>query len=276
MIRRWAVVSEKLSELIRLLDIEKVEENLFIANHPEGRTGRLYGGQIMAQALMGAIRTVPDDRYVHSIHGYFLRPGNPKTPAIVRVERLRDGGSFSTRRVIVQQEGRPIFTLDASFQIEEESFNHQFEIPEELEPPAPEKIPEYLLKEPFLSWRHEFRRLQSNSPQPPEQYVWIKANGEVPADRSLQTCLLVFESDNVLLGTCRLPHRGSYERDNMQVASLDHAMWFHRPINLEDWLLYSIDSPVSSKARGYTRGLLHSREGTLVASTIQEGLIRLH
>ena len=130
----------------------------------------------MAQALMGAIRTVPGDRYVHSIHGYFLRPGNPKTPAIIRVERLRDGGSFSTRRVIVQQEGRPIFTLDASFQVEEESFNHQFEIPEELEPPAPEKIPEYLLKEPFLSWRHEFRRLQSNSPQPPEQYVWIKAN----------------------------------------------------------------------------------------------------
>ena len=158
-------MSDKLPELIQLLNIERAEENLFIAKHPEGREGRLYGGQIMAQALMGAMRTVPDDRYVHSIHGYFLRPGNPGTPAIIRVERLRDGGSFSTRRVIVQQEGQPIFTLDSSFQIEEESFTHQFDMPKELEPPAIEKIPKSLLKEPFLSWRHEFRRLQSNSHQ---------------------------------------------------------------------------------------------------------------
>ena len=269
-------MSQKLSELIQLLNLEKVEENLFIARHPAGREGRLYGGQILAQALMGAMRTVPEDRYVHSIHGYFLRPGNPKTPAIIRVERLRDGRSFTTRRVIVQQMGQPIFTLDSSFQVEEESFTHQFDMPQEIEPPALDNIPDYLFKEPFLSWRHDFRRLQSNTPQPPEQNVWIKANGEVPADRSLQTCLLVFESDGVLLGTCRLPHRGSYDRESMHVASLDHAMWFHRPVDLENWLLYSIDSPVTSKARGYTRGLLYSREGELVASTIQEGLIRLH
>jgi len=268
-------LSEKLAEVIELLDIEKVEENLFIARHPRGRTGRLYGGQVMSQALMGAMLTVPDERYVHSIHGYFLRPGNPKIPAIIRVERLREGRSFSTRRVIVQQEGQAIFTLDASFQLEEESFSHQFSKPE-MSPPPTEKIPDYLYEEPFISWRHEFRRLQSETPQPPEQFVWIKANGAVPTDRSLQTCLLVYESDNVLLGACRLPHRGKYKREKMQVASLDHAMWFHRPIDLEEWLLYSIDSPVTSQARGYTRGFLYSEKGDLVASTVQEGLIRLH
>ena len=268
-------MSEKLAEVIELLDIEMVEENLFIAQHPRGRTGRLYGGQVMAQALRGAILTVPDERYVHSIHGYFLRPGNPKIPAIIRVERLREGRSFSTRRVIVQQEGQAIFTLDASFQLEEESFSHQFSKPE-MSPPPAEKIPDYLYEEPFISWRNEFRRLQSETPQPPEQFVWIKANGAVPKDRSLQTCLLVYESDNVLLGTCRLPHRGRYKREKMQVASLDHAMWFHRSIDLEGWLLYSIDSPVASQARGYTRGFLYSEKGELVASTVQEGLIRLH
>jgi len=268
-------VSEKLAEVIALLDIEKVEENLFVAQNPEGRSGRLYGGQVMAQALMGAIRTVPDDRYVHSIHGYFLRPGDPKVPGIIRVERLREGKSFSTRRVIVQQEGQAIFTLDASFQLQEEGFVHQFDKPE-MSPPLEEKIPDYLYKEPFIAWRHEFRRLQSDTPQPPEQFIWIKANGVVPEDRSLQTCLLVYESDNALIGTCRLPHRGSYEREKMQVASLDHAMWFHRPVNLDGWLLYSIDSPVTSQARGYSRGFLYSADGDLLASTVQEGLIRLH
>ena len=268
-------MSEKLAELIQLLDLEKIEENLFVADHPKGRTGRLFGGQVMSQALMGAIKTVEEDRYVHSLHGYFLRAGNPKVPAVVRVERLRDGRSFSTRRVVVQQEGQVIFTLDASFQLEEESFDHQARMPS-MSPPADEKIPEHLFDAPFLSWKHEFRRLQSETPQPPEQFVWIKANGTVPENRALQTCLLVYESDSALLTTCRLPHRGNYRREAMQVASLDHAMWFHRPIDLSGWLLYSIDSPVTSQARGYTRGSLFSAQGDLVASTTQEGLIRLH
>jgi len=266
-------VSEKLAEVIALLDIEKVEENLFVADHPKGRTGRLYGGQVMAQALMGAIRTVSDNRFVHSIHGYFLRPGDPKLPAIIRVERLRDGRSFSTRRVIVQQEGQAIFTLDASFQLEEESFSHQFSRPD-MSPPPKEKIPDYLYEEPFISWRHEFRRLQSETPQPPEQFVWIKANGFVPKDRSLQTCLLVYESDNVLLGTCRLPHRGNYERDKMQVASLDHAMWFHRPMRADEWHLYDWDCHGLNGSRGMTVGNLFASDGRHVATIAQEVLLR--
>jgi acyl-CoA thioesterase-2 len=267
-------MTDKLAELLEILDIEKVEENLFRAHHPRGRKGRLFGGQIMAQALMGAARTVPDDRPVHSLHGYFLRPGDPRVPAVVSVERIRDGRSFTTRRVVVLQHGEAIFNLDASFQVVEEGFDHQASKPE-LVPPHPDKIPKYLYKEPFISFRHEFRRLQSETPQPPEQFVWFKANGEVPNGPLLHACLLVYESDSALLGTSRLPHRGEYRREDMQVASLDHAMWFHRPVDVSDWLLYAIDSPSTSSSRGYTRGSIFTESGVLVASTVQEGLIRL-
>ncbi|XOV83884.1 MAG: acyl-CoA thioesterase [bacterium] len=264
----------QLQQLIELLNLEQVEENLFRAFHPADRQHRLYGGQIMAQALMAAARTVAGDRIVHSLHGYFLRPGDPKVPAVIKVERLRDGRSFSSRRILVVQHGEAIFSMDTSFQVAEPGLSHQLPMPE-LEPPAAEKIPAYLYDSAFITWRNEFRRLQSSTPQPPEQFVWFKSNGEVAPDPILHAALLVYESDNTLLGTSRLPHRGEYQPERMQVASLDHAMWFHQPVDVNQWMLYAQDSPSASAGRGLTRGNLFSQDGQLVASTVQEGLIRL-
>ncbi|MEM7077698.1 MAG: acyl-CoA thioesterase II [Pseudomonadota bacterium] len=266
---------KKLSELLELLDLEQVEENLFRAFHPPDRTKRLYGGQIMAQALMAGIRTVTAERPPHSLHGYFLRPGDPKVPAVIKIERLRDGGSFSSRRIVVQQKGEAIFNMDASFHIVEAGRSHQVAMPEGLQPPAPDKIPEYLHDAPFITWRHDFRRLQSNESQPPEQHVWFKSNGKVPNDSALQAALLVYESDNTLLSSTRLPHRGKFDRDKMQVASLDHAMWFHAPVDVSQWTLYTQDSPSSGAGRGLCRGHIFDLQGRLVASTVQEGLIRV-
>jgi len=164
--------------------------------------------------------------------------------------------------------------MDASFQIQESGLEHQVQKPA-LAPPPAEKIPPALLDAPFVTWRHEFRRLQSESPQPPEQFVWFTPTGRVSDDPLMAACLLVFESDNVLIGTARLPHRGSFKREHMQVASLDHAMWFHRPLDLNQWLLYAIDSPSASDARGFARGNIFTEGGELIASTVQEGLIRL-
>ncbi len=260
-------------DLIDLLSLEQLEDNLFRASHPADRERRLYGGQIMAQALMAGEQTVAGYN-AHSLHGYFLRPGDPKVPAIIRVERSRDGRSFASRRIVVIQHGEAIFTMEASFQREESGVTHQAVMPD-LTPPEPAQIPDYLYEAPFLTWRFEFRRLQSETPQPPQQYVWFKANGPVPADSALNRCLLVYESDNTLLGTSRLPHRGSYDRNRMQVASLDHAMWFHGPVQVDEWLLYAQDSPSTSAGRGLTRGSIFTADGRLVASTVQEGLIRL-
>ena len=271
-----------LSELIEILTLEEIDRNLFRATHPQNRERRLYGGQIMAQALMAASLTVDSTRPVHSLHGYFLRPGDPKTPAIIKVEGLRDGRSFATRRVVVLQHGEAIFNMDASFQVREQGLSHQAPVSDyisQLAPPAAEQIPDYLYDSAFITWRHEFRRLQSPSPQPPEQFVWFKANathGELAVDNPLlHTCLLVYESDNTLIGTARLPHRGSFDRERMQVASLDHAMWFHQPVNVSDWLLYAQDAPSASSGRGISRGQIYDQTGQLLASTVQEGLIRL-
>ena len=267
-------MSEQLTELLGLLDLEQIDESIFRGRHPATRTQRLFGGQIMAQALMAAIRTVASGRCIHSLHGYFLRPGTPTVAAIIRVERTRDGGSFSTRRVLVTQNGEIIFSMDASFQTPQQGLSHQVQMPD-LQPPPAEKIPAALFDASFVTGRHEFRRLQSETPQPPEQFVWFRVTGEVPADPALHACLLVYESDTALLGTARLPHRGSFQRDRMQVASLDHAMWFHRTCEINQWLLYAIDSPSTSAGRGYTRGNIFSEDGTLIASTVQEGLMRL-
>lgn len=264
----------KLAEVIRLLDIESIEDNLFRAFHPEGRTHRLYGGQIMAQALIAAIRTVTAERMVHSLHGYFLKPGDPKVPALIEVERLRDGGSFSTRRVRVVQHGSAIFSLDASFQKAEPGLDHAMPMPDRR-PPAEDKLTPAIRDATFVTWRHDHRQLLAESPQPPEQHLWFRANGELPADPALHAALLVYESDNALLATSRLPHRGNFVRERMQVASLDHAMWFHRPARVDQWLLYALDSPNASGSRGLNRGSIYTADGMLVASTVQEGLIRL-
>lgn len=265
----------KLAELISLLDLEPIDSNLFRGVHPKGRKRRLFGGQIMAQAYMAAARTVPDDRYIHSLHGYFLLAGDPSVPAVFTVDRIRDGRSFTTRRVVVIQRGRAIFTLDASFQRRESGYEHQLD-PPDREPPDEAKIPAYLRDAPFVSWRHDHRRLLEQTPQPPRQDLWFRANGEVPEDPLIHTALLVYESDGSLLSTARLPHRGSFEREHLQMASLDHAMWFHAPVRVDGWLLYSLDSPTSAHARGFNRGHIFTKEGTLVASTMQEGLMRHH
>jgi len=268
---------EPVELLVNLLELEQIERNLFRAFHPPGRSGRLYGGQIMAQALMAAMRTVPVERMVHSLHGYFLRAGDPLVPALIDVERIRDGLSFSTRRVVVIQHGQAIFNMDASFQTVEAGLDHQLPMPAR-KPPRESQVPDALRSASFLSWRHEHKRLRSETPQPPRQDVWFKANGSLADDAWLHACLLVYASDDALLSTARLPHRGRFERDRLQMASLDHAMWFHRPPldgwRADQWLLYVLDSPSSSAARGYNRGLIYTQGGTLVASTMQEGLMR--
>jgi len=263
----------KLAELISLLDLEEIDSTLFRGFHPEGRKRRLYGGQIMAQAYIAAARTVPAERTVHSLHGYFLLAGDPRVPAVFTVDRIRDGGSFTTRRVVVIQRGHAIFTLDASFQRPETGFEHHLEAPGRR-PPDVDKIPAYLREGPFVSWRHDHRRLLEQRPQPPRQDLWFRANGVVPEDPLIHTALLIYESDGSLLSTARLPHRGQFQREHLQMASLDHAMWFHAPARVDQWLLYSLDSPSAAHARGFNRGHIFTADGRLIASTMQEGLMR--
>jgi acyl-CoA thioesterase II len=270
--------SARLEELLQLLALERIEQNLFRAYHPRGRTSRLYGGQIMAQAAMAATCTVDAERAPHSLHGYFLRPGDPSVPALIDGERIRDGRSFATRRVVVMQHGQAIFNMDLSFQVAERGLSHQMEMPP-LQPPAEQKIPGPLKEDAFIAWRHEHKALlEDEGPHPPRQHIWFRASGDLPDDPTLHTSLLVYESDNALLSTGRMPHRGSFDRARLQMASLDHAMWFHQPPlttwRADQWLLYALDSPSSSAARGYNRGMIFTADGLLVASTMQEGLMR--
>ncbi len=263
-----------LAALLKLLDLEQIEDNLYRGYHPEGRTRRLFGGQIIAQALVAATRTVPEDRLPHSLHAYFLRPGDPGVPAVFEVERIRDGRSFTTRRIVVIQHGKAIFNMDASFQRPEQGLEHQVEM-HQVSPPNEMDMVEGLKQRPFLSWRENHRQLSEESPQDPLQHIWIKGNGDAPEDKRINMALLAYQSDEALLGTARMPHRGKFERARMQVASLDHSIWFHHPVSVSEWLLYSVESPSAGGARGYTRGMIHTANGKLVASCIQEGLIRV-
>ncbi len=253
----------------------------------------MFGGQVIGQALVAAQRTVDPARHVHSLHGYFMRAGDPKVPIIYEVDRIRDGSSFTTRRVVGIQHGHAIFSLEASFQIEEAGLEHQKPRPLDITPPeqlisdkdlkeqylqnAPESIRRYWEQDrPIelkpLSLTHYFSREKL----PPEQNVWIRATGPVPDDRAVQAAVLAYLSDMTLLDTSLYAHgRSIFDRD-LQVASLDHAMWFHRPCRFDDWLLYTADSPSTSGARGFNRGAIYSRNGALIASTAQEGLIRVH
>ena len=264
-----------LERLLRLLDLEAIDRDLYRGFHPPDRNKRLFGGQIIAQALIAAIRTVEDDRLPHSLHAYFLRPGDPTTPALFEVDRIRDGKSFTTRRIKVIQNGKAIFNMDCSFQVSEEGLSHQMDGPSFSAPDEAKMVPG-LKTRPFLSFREDHKKLLIEEPQEPEQNVWIKANGTAPDDPRLHMALLAYQSDEALLGTARMPHRGQYDRERMQVASLDHSIWFHAEVNVNDWLLYSLDSPAAEGARGYTRGSVYSESGQLVASCMQEGLIRLH
>ena len=264
-----------LEELLRLLNLEQIEEDLFRGHHPKGRKHRLFGGQIIAQALMAAARTVEKERPVHSLHSYFLRPGDPSTPAIFEVERIRDGRSFSTRRIVVIQRGQAIFNMDASFQIDEPGLAHSIAMPD-LPPPDESRLTKAMYDRPFLSLHQAPDDHTQRRENEPTQYIWLKTSGPVPADPLIHTALLSYESDSALLGTSRIPHMHSVQRKQMQVASLDHSIWYHKPVDVGEWLLYSLTSPNAAHARGYSRGTIHTQSGVLVASCIQEGLIRVH
>ena len=276
--------------LVRLLDLEPLEVNLFRGVSPKEGWQRVYGGQVVGQSLVAATRTVEDTKPCHSLHGYFMRPGDPKIPIIYEVERIRDGRSFATRRVVAIQHGQAIFSMSASFHLREPGFEHQLPMP--MVPP-PEALPsEQKIKDMYLDkmpetiqryWRRErpielrpvhLRNFLSPEREEPQQNIWIRASGSLPDEPALHQSVLGYASDMTLLDTSLLPHGTSMLDPQMMLASLDHAMWFHRPLRADEWLLYVHDSPCAIGARGLTRGLIYNRDGALVATVSQEGLIR--
>jgi acyl-CoA thioesterase-2 len=278
------------ADLVGILDLERIEENIYRGVSPNVGWQRVFGGLVISQALVAANRTVAGDRYVHSLHSYFLRPGDPSVPILYEVDRIRDGTSFTTRRVVAIQHGKAIFSLSASFQVDEPGLGHQaampgVPLPEDLPDPeqlyenylkdAPEHIRRFWLRErPVEIIPVSMAHYLSSDALPPEQHIWIKANGTVPDERPLQAAFLAYLSDMTLLDTSLFPHGLSVFDRTIQGASLDHSMWFHAPDPLDDWLLYATDSPFSGGARGLSRGSIFNRAGRLIASTAQEGLIR--
>jgi len=289
--RRRPTPQELADGLVTLLDVEELDVDLYRGPQNPGGKGRVFGGQVIAQALMSAVASVEPERVAHSLHAYFMRPGDEDFPIIYRVERDYDGGSFSNRRVIAMQRGKPILNMTASFQRKEEGLEHQAEMPDV---PAPEtlqteaehirkfedKLDPRLFKfltrdrpieiRPVEPWSHidpEARK--------PARNVWFRVSGDIGEDPLMHRAVLAFASDMALLSTCMQPHGVSWLTRKMQSASLDHAVWFHDDVRMDDWLLYATDSPWSGAARGFNRGQLFTREGKLVASTAQEGLIRL-
>lgn len=281
-----------IANLLTILDLETLEHNLFRGLSPQVGWQRVFGGQVIGQALVAASRTVPDERRAHSLHCYFMLAGDPKVPIIYQVERLRDGKSFTTRRVTALQHGRAIFALSASFQIQENGLTHHSDTPDNI--PSPDQLPsESELKEKFMAvvpeqvrkyWERErpiemrfidLTRYISRQKLEPKQYIWIKATGALPDDYAVHQAVLAYASDMTLLDSTLLAHgRSIFDRD-LQVASLDHALWFHRPFRADEWLLYAQDSPSTSGARGFARGSIYSQSGELIASVAQEGLIRI-
>ena len=294
---RRAQTAEKMSrqsaafrELIQLMELEALEVNLFRGVSRDIGTERVFGGQILAQALLAASRTV-DGRFAHSLHGYFLRAGDPGAPVVYSVEHTREGRSFCSRRVSAIQHGRPIFTLGASFQAPEEGLEHQFDMPGVAEPEDVQPLQQLSgdefehLPENMQRWLDrfgpfEFRPLRGAdpddcSPQPPFKDLWFKLHGDLEGDPHPNRAPLAYVSDFHLVGTATLPHGISWTQGNLMLASLDHAMWFHREFSLDDWLLYSCDSPSAQGGRGLTRGMIYDRRGRMVASTAQEGVVRV-
>ncbi|HIL82897.1 MAG TPA: acyl-CoA thioesterase II [Pseudomonadales bacterium] len=286
-------MKEELKDLLELLDIEQIEANMFRGVSPVEGWQRVYGGQVIGQALVAASRTVEDEsRVAHSLHGYFLRPGDTTIPILYSVDRIRDGGSFNTRRVVAVQKGQAIFSMSVSFQVMEDGLHHQIDMPADIKPPE-ECATEAELREADIDqipdeFKSNFERPRpiemrfvepvndfNPAPTTPYQHVWIKAADTMPEDVRLNQCLLAYASDMTLLDTCCRPHGVGWSNENFQVASLDHAMWFHRPFKTDDWLLYAQDSPYSGGARGFNRGSFYTQDGRLIASATQEGLIRL-
>ena len=284
-------MSGQVDDLLNLLDLEPLAVNIYRGQNRDIGSGRVFGGQVFAQALVAARRTVDGPREAHSVHGYFILPGDLKAPIVYFVDRLRDGSSFTTRRVTAIQHGRAIFNLSVSFHIAETGVEHQEPMP--MVPPAESlvteldlinrmasRIPESL--RPVLTQERpiDFRMVapvDPFDPQPrqPVRHMWFRAYGALPDDPMLHQAVLAYASDHGLLGTALLSHGLSIWSPGMQLASLDHSLWMHRPFRVDEWLLYSMDSPVSAGARGFVRGSIYKADGTLVASVAQEGLMRM-
>ncbi len=284
-------MSTVLDQLVELLALEPIEENLFRGQSQNLGWGTVFGGQVLGQALSAATQTVEGTRHVHSMHAYFLRPGDANKPIVYDVDRIRDGGSFTTRRVVAIQSGEPIFNMAASFQIDEPGFEHQDAMPDV---PAPEslrtdqerlralgeRLPKVFRERALAERPFEVRPVDDSSdivlagPMPPSRQVWLRAAGSLPDPPGVHRALLAYASDHAFITTSLLPHAVGWHTPGMQVASLDHVMWFHEPFRADEWLLYAIESPKAHGARGLVRGKVYTRDGRLVASTAQEGLIR--
>lgn len=285
-----AEVDPRIADLLRLLELEQLEVNLFRGESRDIGSPQVFGGQVLGQALSAASATV-EGRIVHSLHAYFLRRGDFNAPIVYQVDRSLDGHSFSNRRVVAIQHGEPIFNMAASFQIHEDGFDHQVAMPDV---PPPESLADSTRPPPEVLGRlSERMRRFIDQPRPfefrivepwdlltprrarPSRHVWFRAVGEVPGGEKLHRCLLAYVSDYFLLDTSTLPHGASGFSNTVILASIDHAMWFHRPLRVDDWLLYAVESPSASGARGFARANLFARDGRLVASTAQEGLVRV-
>jgi acyl-CoA thioesterase-2 len=281
-------VANDLDKLLNFLEVERIDKYLFMGRSPK-RPSRIFGGQVLAQALNAAIRTVEeDDRIAHSMHAYFLRPGNPAKQIVYEVDPIRDGRSFTTRRVVAKQDGRAIFNTSISFHIHEEGVSHQIDMPDA---PAPEDLQsdhdfwtEMAVKHPGKFQtpmiesieRKAINRRDYMDPQPtePEQYAWFKALGDLGDDVTRHQTVLAYMSDFALIGTALAPHPYTGHSEDMQMASLDHALWFHRDFRADEYLLYAMDSPSAGGSRGFSRGSFYNREGVLVASSAQESMLR--
>jgi acyl-CoA thioesterase-2 len=278
-----------LDRLVDLLDLETIEVDIFRGKQPEESPQRVFGGQVAGQALVAAGRTVPRDRPVHSLHAYFLRPGDPSVPIVYEVDRIRDGKSFTTRRVVAIQHGKAIFNLSASFQRSEPGLEHQRAMPVV---PDPETLP--TIQERMAEYADEGGWFGRSSPMdtryvtdPPRvlrdragekqarSQVWMRANGRLPDDPLLHVCAVTFASDMTLLDSTLLKHGLAAGKDPVQLASLDHAMWFHQPFRADGWFLYDQESLRSAGARGLARGEIYTQDGQLAVSVVQEGLIRV-
>jgi acyl-CoA thioesterase II len=283
-------MSEALDQVLALLDLEQIEVDIFRGRSPEGeRRQRVFGGQVAGQALVAAGRTVPGDRPVHSLHAYFIRPGDPTTPLIYLVERVRDGRSFTTRRVTTIQHGKTIFTLSASFHRDEPGVEHAEPMPDvpppDAVPPTLERM-EKLFGPSVRKWygdqpidiRHigplSFEAERDPSLRTTRNMVWLRADGNLPDDPLLHVCLMTYASDMTLLDSVLIAHGLSWADGRTSGASLDHAMWFHGPFRADRWLLYAQDSPVARGSRGLARGEVYTSDGDLVVSVVQEGLVR--
>ncbi|GAC1322911.1 MAG: acyl-CoA thioesterase II [Mycobacteriales bacterium] len=277
-----------LERLVAILDLEQIELNIFRGGSPDEDLQRVFGGQVAGQALVAAGRTVPAERPVHSLHAYFLRPGDPAVPIVYEVDRIRDGRSFTTRRVVAVQHGRVIFNLSASFQSVEDGVDHRIPMPSA---PPPESLPTVAERfadhpEQLAGWWARPRPIDlryvddppivtlRGGPAAPRQQVWLRTDGPLPDDPLLHVCAATYASDMTLLDSVLRRHGMAWHGGNVKGASLDHAMWFHRPFRADEWLLYDQDSPSASGGRGLAHGRIFTREGELVVSVMQEGLVR--